>query len=437
MGRSGIFLRGRLKRGDLVVGRFGLRGGVVFASGSAILGTAVAVRHKMRRERLGRGVALEPASFDFEEVRQDKTVSHSFELRSDWRVPSAFVLLMVFLVGGCRGERTAVEQRDVELGRQLGRETIELEYDFGLVRPGERVRHSFHIRNTTALVWRLRKFHADCACALASSSARVFQPGRTEAVEVEYHAGNRTADSRGTVLVEFEDPRAPIVRLGVRAQVRKRMTLSDQELLIENVGQGLGAERHIQVANFGEKDWKAPAVRTSADWLSATVNLVSDDPAPDDREPWLRQVWDLRVTLEPQSLSPGSYHETVELEVDGSPGLRTVIPAHICVAPLVKAVPERLFVGVVAPGARVTRKISLEFQGDVLPDDDGAIHVEHDLGSDLAVSVSRGSPTSWDLTATLTTTGEDDFVEDLLRVTFVDQRLPELKIPIDAYIRKP
>ena len=89
-----------------------------------------------------------------------------------------------------------------------------LEHDFGLVRPGETLRHEFTVRNSTSSTWTLRQIVTTCACTVTRASAGSIPPGGAERFEGRYRMPSRSADKSQTItILTSRNPTRPRYRL--------------------------------------------------------------------------------------------------------------------------------------------------------------------------------------------------------------------------------
>ena len=192
--------------------------------------------------------------------------------------------------GGGSKQVTGVENPDAldEQSAQV------VEHDFGIVAPKAKLAHRFGISNEGSIAWTLRKIVNACSCTAASVSASSIAPGQTEHVEVEYRAGDTTADSRQRVVILFEEPDAPVVMLVVKARVREAMSSFPAELAFRQLGRGQVRDANLEIQNFSDCAWRSLSVEPSVDWLAVScmpVTGIAGEGLP-------RQVWRVTVGLQ-------------------------------------------------------------------------------------------------------------------------------------------
>jgi len=308
---------------------------------------------------------------------------------------------------------------------------LALEHDFGLVGPGETLRHQFTVRNSSSSTWTIRQVVRTCACSVTRASAESIPPGGAEQFDVQYRMPNRSADKSQTITIHFKEPDSPTVSLSARARVREPMTLPQDDLVINGVAQGHVIGRNFDVLNYSDADWQRLSVRPLDEWITAESLLVPGKAAEDG----LRQVWRVVVHAKTSGLSPGEHQTRATVRVPGSDLPERTVAIHVKVMSPVSAVPEQLFFGAVSAGGSATAKLGLHFAPDAIPKGTDSVALGHDLGAELSLRWLRTSGRFWQLAAELTPKAGNHFVQGTITVQFSDGGLPTIRIPVRAMVR--
>ena len=80
--------------------------------------------------------------------------------------------------------------------RPADAEPVETVHHFGLMRPGQRARHQFEIRNDTGAPLTFAELRSSCSCTVAAKSGSTILPGASEYVDVVYTAPESYTDDR-------------------------------------------------------------------------------------------------------------------------------------------------------------------------------------------------------------------------------------------------
>lgn len=74
-------------------------------------------------------------------------------------------------------------------------------FDFGQVRQGAMVRHSFVLRNTGRTSLIIQQVRTSCGCATGRAPSQAIDPGQTAELDVAFHTGGRLGPQDKTVTV--------------------------------------------------------------------------------------------------------------------------------------------------------------------------------------------------------------------------------------------
>jgi len=309
--------------------------------------------------------------------------------------------------------------------------TTRLEHDFGLLRPGEKVRHRFDIPNDSDQDWTFKKFHINCICTVGHVSGPQVAARDTGWVDLEYRAPSSNSDDQRAIQIEFDESSVPPISLRVKARIRQPVTVTPAELNLSRVGRGQIEERFFEVHNFSEHDWTTISASAKAPWLSVTTTSV---PAGEDRlEP--RQIWRVVVRARTDKLPSGRHEGQVHVKPVSDDSLESLaVPVMLVVASPVDAIPGSMFFGTVHPGESSTRKVLLSFASTSARAAAESIRLEHDLGYALDLSCAVNSDRFLELSGVLSPSAPRGIVQGRIIISFGQQTLPRLEIPVTARV---
>jgi len=202
-----------------------------------------------------------------------------------------------------------------------------MRHDFGVVRPGVTLTHSFTLTNTTTQTWKLTSIEKpSCACSLVSATGDVFATGESQSFEFKYQVSDKPNDDSQTVKVHLKTPGETTVALNVSAKVRHPMTLVPGELSFGQVAQGGKETLTLRIENYSDADWSGGLVPNLPPWVQLSqLEKRADVPAGS-----LREVWDATLTLDTTGKPVGSLQEVASIaSKDGKQRGNLPIQAHI------------------------------------------------------------------------------------------------------------
>jgi hypothetical protein len=305
------------------------------------------------------------------------------------------------------------------------------QHDFGIVRTGAVVRHSFLIRNISKKPWTFARFGRSCSCTVSRTSTERIPPSASGEVEVTYRTGTASANDQRTVDVHVAEEDAPVIMLVVKAQVRNPITVSNDSVDFQHIGLGETPEYSLDVENYSDREFRILSAKSSSAWLrtSQVQRKVNGSGLP-------RQAWRIAIRAETGSLQPGRYRERILIEAEGVDVPPVEVAVNLSVNSPIEVSPARMFYGTVLPGRTAERKVLLMFNEGSFIDDPAEIVLSHDLGERFQVEIAPYPSKCWIIKGRLTPKVNDRFVEGVLSIGFRKQSHNVFEIPINAVVRQ-
>ncbi len=369
---------------------------------------------------------------------------------SVWAFSARFVarqyylaLLLSCMCGCSNATSTALQQRDegdgvnCTSGNTGSGSVITLRHDFGLVRPGEVLRHTFKVSNSSESVWTLKEIKTTCSCTITTASSETIAPGGSTSFNARFRMPGSSGDRTYSMTVLFAEPSAPTVEIIGVAIVRDRLVCTPSEVSFASLEPGNKASTQFEVFNYDDLDWKALKLEADASWITANASMITQiDSNVADGEPHARQAWRVSVGCNTSGLKPGRYKARLSVSPakrPSQPGRTVTVQARV-VSP-VSAVPDRLFFGKVVVGRTATAKIALHFAQGSTPSSPDSVRITHTLGSSLEYEWLRDTDSFWLLGAHLTPSAHSRILEGSIVLSFADGKLPDLTIPVSAMVQ--
>ena len=96
----------------------------------------------------------------------------------------------------------------------------EEEYDFGTIKEGEIVKHTFAFRNTGDVPLIIKNASASCGCTVPDWPKEPIAPGAKSRIEVQFNSKNKTGNINKTVSIQANtDP--PLTTLQIKGTVNQ------------------------------------------------------------------------------------------------------------------------------------------------------------------------------------------------------------------------
>lgn len=319
---------------------------------------------------------------------------------------------------------------------QTGTSVITLRHSFGVVAPGREVKYRYAVRNTSRSRWTFSQIETKCACAVTRLSSPFIEPGTEETIELTYSPSGESRDETRRVVVYFAEKHAPLVELEAAAKIREPLTVSPASASLGQGGAGSVAEQSLDVHNYTDAAWADVRVASHHPWLTAVCSPV---PVPESAD-GARQSWRLVVRADTKVLASGSHDGALTVAPEGGvDSLCKTVPVRVQVVTAVSPIPAQIFLRGAVPGMASEYKVALLLADNVsgLKTDD--IHVRHDLGDALTISLSRASDRVWHLAARLQPPklSAGKVLNGRIELSFADPALPSVSIPVSAWVSQP
>ncbi|HVV02175.1 MAG TPA: DUF1573 domain-containing protein [Verrucomicrobiae bacterium] len=101
-------------------------------------------------------------------------------------------------------------------------------YEFGRMRSGEPVKHTFIFTNTGDATLEIKNVHPGCGCTAAGEWTHSVEPGNTGTIPIQVNTANFNGQVAKTVTVQSNDPRQPSMVLQIKGTLWKPVDVMPQ-----------------------------------------------------------------------------------------------------------------------------------------------------------------------------------------------------------------
>jgi len=135
------------------------------------------------------------------------------------------VLLLLFVLTGCYSDRQIKGDGSVFPSERKTEPSPDFQNpylkDFGLVRAGEIVRHSFVIKNNSSKVLNIKDVSTSCGCAVSEVKNKILNPGESTFVDVKFNSQGYFGEVQQFVYVSTDSLDESLLRFIIKANVVK------------------------------------------------------------------------------------------------------------------------------------------------------------------------------------------------------------------------
>ena len=94
-------------------------------------------------------------------------------------------------------------------------------WDFGQIKAGDVVKHSFVLKNNSAKVLKINGINTSCGCTGSKTDKNQLAPGESANIEVQFNSKNYNGPIQQFVYVNTDNVDNPIIRYIIKAEVIK------------------------------------------------------------------------------------------------------------------------------------------------------------------------------------------------------------------------
>lgn len=153
-----------------------------------------------------------------------------------------------------------------------------LMHDFGKVKRGEKLSHTFTFKNIGDDLLMITGVHTACGCAVSQVDvSRAFKPNETGTVEVTLDTSNFSGSLVKTVTVMSNEKLMPTRNLTLKAMVEEEYSAEPPVLDLGEVSTTESLEKVVKIVSHTGKEWKVGTLRYNQAILSARTEQKGQD----------------------------------------------------------------------------------------------------------------------------------------------------------------
>jgi hypothetical protein len=221
-------------------------------------------------------------------------------------------------------------------------------YDFGNVARGAKAEYRFVFENIYMEDVHISNAYASCSCTAVRIENPVLKTYEKGAIVAKLNTDSFSGARGATITVVIDKPYYAEVQLQDRGFIRTDVQVEPGSVQFGSIDQGIG---YVQTAavNYGggREDWQITDVKSSNPHITAKVVETSRN--------YGQISYDLKVTVD-KSSPAGYLNDHVMLVTnDGTQQIPVLVEGRV--TPGVTVSPAALFMGVVQPGEKVTKRL--------------------------------------------------------------------------------
>lgn len=234
-------------------------------------------------------------------------------------------------------------------GQEWARKMFETaDHDFGPVARGAKAEYEFVLTNIYVEDVHIAAVRSSCGCTTPSIKKDWLKTHEKSAIVARFNSHLFLGSKGATLTVTFDKPFYAEVQLHVRGYVRSDVVFTPNSVELGEVEQGAAVERKLAVHYAGRSDWRILEVRSANPHVSGEAVETGRTGG--------QVSYELTVRAD-GGLAPGYLQEHLILVTNDRAYSEVPVAVEGHVRSGVTVSPASLFMGVVEPGQRVTKKL--------------------------------------------------------------------------------
>jgi hypothetical protein len=240
-------------------------------------------------------------------------------------------LLLILLVFGSapgqieKDEAEDIEFREVPLSDKARIEFDHTVFDFGSIKKGASVAHSYWFTNTGTETLEITRIKPTCGCTVTKKGGIKAEPGERAFVDIIFNSGKFNGRVTKAIKLETNDKINPYMDIRFKSTINDPLMIFDFtpfQADFKEVPSGLAANFKIIITNNDSTTSKLLIVdKPQENFIQANLSRSEIEP---------EGTTSLELVLS-ESIKPGEYLSSITLEAEGKRHSRFTIPISLII----------------------------------------------------------------------------------------------------------
>ena len=224
----------------------------------------------------------------------------------------------------------------------------EIEYSFGTVKPGDKVRHDFKVTNNGNKTLEITEVRPSCGCTTAGKWTRTIAPQETGIIPIQLDTGRFKGDLTKTIVVKSNDPKRSQVTLKIKGNIWEPVRISSRTVVFpSSADSSVAATKSIKIINQVDEVLEITNLQ-----VHSTVFTARLEPVVEGKE------FNLVVSTVPP-LKEGLNRTTITMRTSNLDLPSISINAFASVLPAVQVIPQKIVLPKAKLDAQVKRYVTV------------------------------------------------------------------------------
>ena len=258
----------------------------------------------------------------------------------------AFLCLSVFL-SSCASLTSISKQPDVPPKPHMAFE--ELNYDFGIAGPGDRIIHIFKFTNVGSEPLQITRVSTSCGCTAALLTEKEIPPGSSGEIRTVFETKRFEGVQETTITVYSNDPDDPEIDLTIIGAIKRDVAVVPQGINFGDVEKGETVTGSVKLLQLSQNKLVLHRIEVNEKYLNATTSRFREENS--------RGI-NIDITLKPEA-PVGALNEVITLHTNLKRRPRIDVPVWANILGRIQVQPKILSLGTISKGGKISQPITV------------------------------------------------------------------------------
>ncbi|WP_243372616.1 DUF1573 domain-containing protein [Geotalea sp. SG265] len=145
-------------------------------------------------------------------------------------------------------------------------------FNFGTIVQGEKLHHTFSIKNTGDSPLSILRVVPSCGCTAANASSPVIQPGRSGEIKIVFDSTNFSGKVTKSIALETNDPKTPSYTLTLNGNIIEEIQITPRQVSLGQIKVGSSARSMVTLINRGNRPLSILSAKAQIPQITAEVS---------------------------------------------------------------------------------------------------------------------------------------------------------------------
>ena len=144
-------------------------------------------------------------------------------------------------------------------------------FNFGTIVQGEKLSHTFAIKNNGDSPISILRVTPSCGCTVANASSSVIQPGKSGEIKIVFDSANSSGKTAKSINVETNDHKNPSSTLTIIGTIIEEIQITPRQVSLGQVKAGSSVRSNVTLTNRGERPLKLISAKAQIPQITAEI----------------------------------------------------------------------------------------------------------------------------------------------------------------------